>query len=158
MSSAAVLPIPRSLHVETLLLDEAGVTILAASDATGVHCPVCGEPADRVHSRYTRTLADLPWAGVAVRVRVRTRRFFCANPSCPRSIFAERLAGIAPAFAHRTDRERDAAGARPRDAGQPRHPAALDPRRPGGRAADPDRARRRRLGIPQGAARRHDPR
>jgi hypothetical protein len=40
MSSPAVLPIPRSLHVETLLLDEGGLTILASSEATDVRCPV----------------------------------------------------------------------------------------------------------------------
>ncbi len=97
MSPAAILPISRSLHVETLRLDEEGLTILAASEATGVGCPLCGEPADRVHSRYTRTLADLPWAGVAVCLRIRARRFFCDNPTCPRTIFAERLTGIAEA-------------------------------------------------------------
>src|SRR5215211_6350871 len=86
MSPAAVLPIPRPLHVETLLVDEDGLTILAAAEATDARGPVCGEPATRVHSRDTRTLADLPWAGVAVRVRVRARRFFCANAACPRRI------------------------------------------------------------------------
>src|SRR6185503_14275948 len=75
---------------------------------TDVRCPLCGESADRVHRRYARTLADLPWAGVAVRLRVRARRFFCDNPTCPRTIFTERLAGIAPACAHRTDRQRGA--------------------------------------------------
>jgi transposase len=107
----AVLPIPRSLHVETLLLDQEGLTILAASEATDVRCPLCGDPTDRVHSRYVRTLADLPWAKLAVRLRVRVRKFFCANDACPRRIFAERLDGIAPAFAHRTDRQRDALAA-----------------------------------------------
>ncbi len=106
MSSTAVLPLPRSLHVEALLLADDGLTILASSAATDVRCPVCGEPADRVHSRYTRTLADLPWAGRAVSLRVRVRKFFCANAACPRAIFAERLAGIAQASAHRTDRQR----------------------------------------------------
>jgi transposase len=108
MHPTARLPIPRSLHVETLLLDEEGLTILAASEATEVRCPVCGDPADRVHSRYTRTLADLPWAGVAVSLHLHVRKFFCDNDACPRIIFTERLAGIAPAFAHRTDRQRAA--------------------------------------------------
>ena len=102
------LPIPPSLHVEALLLGTDGLTILTAAEDETARCPLCGEPADRVHSRYVRTLADLPWADVAVRIRVHARRFFCDTTTCPRRIFAERLAGIAPAFAHRTDRQRAA--------------------------------------------------
>jgi transposase len=108
MDPAASFLVPPSLHVQALLLGDDGVTIRAVSEATGVRCPVCGEPAERVHSRYERTLADLPWARFAVRLHVRVRRFFCDNPTCPRQIFAERLAGIAEAFAHRTARQRDA--------------------------------------------------
>jgi transposase len=107
MVVAASLLIPPSLHVQALLLGEDGVTIRAVSDATDVRCPRCSELAERVHSRYTRTLADLPWAQFAIRWELRVRRFFCDNPVCPRTIFAERLAGIAPTFAHRTDRQRD---------------------------------------------------
>jgi transposase len=83
------------------------VTIRAVPDDTDVRCPVCGEPSDRVHSRYERTLADLPWARFAVCFHLQVRRFFCENPTCPRTIFAERLTGIAPACAHRTDRQRE---------------------------------------------------
>jgi transposase len=93
------------LHVATLLLDEEGLTILASSEAAAAPCPLCGERSDRVHSRYVRTLADLPWAKLAVRLRVQVRKFFCANAACPRRIFAERLAGIAQAHARRTDRQ-----------------------------------------------------
>jgi transposase len=106
MATDASFLIPPSLHVAALLLGEDGVTIRAISEATDVRCPLCGEPSDRVHSRYTRTLADLPWARFAVRLHVEVRRFVCANPTCPRQIFAERLVGIAEAFAHRTDRQR----------------------------------------------------
>src|SRR4051794_36754320 len=107
MATEASFLIPPSLHVAALLLGDDGVTIRAVSEAVGVRCPVCGEPTDRVHSRYERTLGDLPWARFAVRLQVLVRRFVCANPACPRQVFAERLAGIAPAFAHRTDRQRD---------------------------------------------------
>jgi transposase len=106
MVPAASLPIPPSLRVEALLFGDDGVTIRAVSVATDVRCPVCGDPTDRGHSRYARTLADLPWAGFAVRLRVQVRRFFCANPACPRTVFAERLDGIAAAHARRTDRQR----------------------------------------------------
>ena len=101
MATDASFLIPPSLHVAALLLGDDGVTIRAVSEAEDVRCPICGERSERIHSRYTRTLGDLPWARFAVRLRVEVRRFFCANPTCPRQIFAERLAGIAPACAHR---------------------------------------------------------
>jgi transposase len=107
MATEASFLIPSSLHVTALLLGDDGVTIHALSEATEVHCPICGEPTERVHSRYTRTLADLPWARFAVHLHVEVRRFVCANPTCPRQMFAERLPGIAPACAHRTDGQRD---------------------------------------------------
>jgi transposase len=104
----AVLPIPRSLHVETLFLAEDGLTILASPAAADAPCPCCGQRADRIHSRYTRTLADLPWATLLVHLRVRARKFFCDNAACPRQIFAERLADVACASARRTDRQQTA--------------------------------------------------
>jgi transposase len=57
-----------------------------------------------VHSRYTRTLADLPWQGVPVRVRLRVRRFFCDTLACSRRIFTERLPGIVAPYGRRTER------------------------------------------------------
>ena len=43
-------------------VDEAGtvMVITVRSPAAGVDCPDCGGQSHRVHSRYTRTLADLP--------------------------------------------------------------------------------------------------
>ena len=140
MVPAASLPIPPSLHVEALVLGETGLTILASSEATDAPCPRCGRRSDRVHSRYGRTLADLPWAKLAVRLRVRVRKFFCDNDACPRTIFAERLVGVAQAHARRTDRQREAltatafagggeagaAGGETRAGRQSRHPAPPD--------------------------------
>jgi transposase len=62
----------------------------------------------RVHGHYPRTLADLPLGGVPVRLRVQVRKFFCDEPSCERRIFAERLGGVARAYARGTDRRREA--------------------------------------------------
>ena len=108
MFPAGCLAIPPSLHVEALLLEDDGVTIMASSEVSDTRCPVCGHPAHRVHGRYIRTLADLPWAGVPVRLRLAVRKFFCDNGACPRRVFAERLDGVAQAHARRTDRQRDA--------------------------------------------------
>ena len=100
--------IPPSLHGDALLVGDDGLTIRVVAEETDVHCPVCGGPAARVHRRATRTLADLPWAGVTVRLQVRIRKVFGENPACPRRIFRERRAGIAAVAARRTDRQRAA--------------------------------------------------
>ncbi len=84
------------------------VTLEGTSTQPEGWCPLCSEPASRVHSRYERTLQDLPWSGKRVRLSLHVRRFFCANPCCPRQIFAERLPALTEAQARRTSRLRDA--------------------------------------------------
>src|SRR5207244_556605 len=66
--------------------------------------PECGHPARRVHSHYERTVADLPWQGLAVHLRLRSRRFFCDQAACERAIFTERLPGLVPTYGRQTTR------------------------------------------------------
>jgi transposase len=65
-------------------------------------CPSCSWQSDKAHSRYERHLADLPWEGVAVKLILSVRKFFCLNPDCRRRIFCERLPGLAAPYAHKT--------------------------------------------------------
>jgi transposase len=67
-------------------------------------CPLCRRRASRVHSRYERTLADLPWGEHAILLRLRVRRLFCDNARCERRIFVERLPGIAAPWSRKTAR------------------------------------------------------
>ena len=99
---------PDATHVrlETWSLEPAQSTItinLRARQATA-RCPLCGRRSKRVHSRYQRTLADLPWGEYAVTVRLGVRRLFCDNTRCERRLFAERLPGIAAPRARKTTR------------------------------------------------------
>ena len=71
-------------------------------------CPHCCRVSRRVHSRYQRTLADLPCGGETISVRVLVRRFFCANPLCQRRTFAEPLLDFAVRYARRSERLRQA--------------------------------------------------
>jgi hypothetical protein len=57
----------------------------------------------RRHSWYTRRAVDLPWRGATVLLRVRSRRWFCDEPGCPRRIFAERFSGLLGCGARRTN-------------------------------------------------------
>ncbi len=67
-------------------------------------CPLCGTASTRVHSYYTRTVADLPWASSAVQVWLRVRKFFCLVLACPRRIFTERLPQIVASYGRVTTR------------------------------------------------------
>ena len=75
-----------------------------ASTTAGASCPRCGSVSDRVHSRYLRTVADLPAHDRPVALRLVVRRFRCTTPACPRTIFCERLPGLASPHARTTDR------------------------------------------------------
>src|SRR5262249_60324423 len=67
------------------------LTLRVTSTQALVHGPICRFPTRRVHSRYVRTVADLPWASWRVVLHLQVRKFFCANGRCPRRIFTERL-------------------------------------------------------------------
>jgi transposase len=74
------------------------------STQQGVPCPVCAVFTPRVHSRYTRTLADLPWGTARVQWQLRVRKFVCTNAQCSRRIFTERLPGVVAPWARQTRR------------------------------------------------------
>ncbi len=99
--------LPRGLRIESLSIEPGRVSISVSSGAEGCFCPVCGRHSSRAHSRYSRTVSDLPWHGISVEFRVRARRFFCDGPSCERRIFCERLPDIA-ARARKTGRLEEA--------------------------------------------------
>jgi transposase len=103
------------MEIQPFLTDPAGVlcdvvrfgseivTLKLTAIKSAVLCPGCGQPSHRIHSRYTRTLADLPWMGTPVRLQLQVRRFFCDTSTCSRTIFAERLSQAA-AHARKTSR------------------------------------------------------
>ena len=103
--SKRLLPlVPGDLVVDQVQPDPDCLTIITHPRNALASCPACGRASARLHSHYTRTLADLPWQGRRVRITVRTRRWRCAADDCPRRIFTERLTDIALPRARRTGR------------------------------------------------------
>ena len=103
--SKRLLPlIPAGLMVDQVLPTPDQIDIVTSPRQTSASCPDCAAVSRRVHSRYVRTLSDLPWQGRPVALQVQARRFRCLNPACSRQTFAERLSGTAPAAARRTGR------------------------------------------------------
>jgi transposase len=104
MPNHTILPEPKTLNLICIADDAEAITLTASSTASEARCPLCAKPSARVHSRYIRTLSDLPWQGIPVTLRLRVRRFFCGEPLCKRIIFTERLPGVVAHYARRTSR------------------------------------------------------
>jgi len=92
MKAETLFSLPKGLEVTSIEMTDDELTICAVSTQQSACCPLCSSPATRVHSHYTRTIADLPCAGHHVRLLVRVRKFFCEVSTCVRKIFAERMA------------------------------------------------------------------
>ena len=45
-------------------------------------CPCCGKKSNNVHSRYFRTIKDLPIQENKVILKIKAKVFFCKNPKC----------------------------------------------------------------------------
>lgn len=108
MRLAALVPHFAGLRVRHVAIAADRLTFAVEATRRTAPCPLCHRTATRIHSRYVRTLADLPWAGRSVRLRLDVRRFRCRTRACARRIFAERFPGLGPAFARRTDVQRGA--------------------------------------------------
>jgi transposase len=101
-----LLPDASQLHLDAWHMDDTTtqLTLQVTSTQALVHCPVCRFPTRRVHSRYVRTVADLPWGPWHVVLYLQVRKFFCVNGRCPRRIFTERLLPLVAPWARRTRR------------------------------------------------------
>jgi transposase len=104
LSLPALLPESAPVALQDILIAGETITLVVQTIGSTKPCPDCGESSARVHSRYTRTLADLPWQGRAVRIELKARRFFCPATACPRQTFAERLPEFAAVSARTTTR------------------------------------------------------
>lgn len=91
------------LQLQTVQVAAEALQLTVTSIQPTADCPICGQASERIHSQYGRRVADLPCAGRAVSWRVQARRFFCDNPACAKTTFAERLADVA-VWARRTNR------------------------------------------------------
>src|SRR5215211_5889498 len=101
-----LLPLGTSLRVNDLAVDAEAqaVTVELEAIAPSCLCPSCQQPAERIHSHYRRTVADLPWASLIVSLYLHVRKFFCDNVACPRKVFTERLPYLVAPWARRTVR------------------------------------------------------
>ncbi|MBA3948309.1 MAG: ISL3 family transposase [Herpetosiphonaceae bacterium] len=99
------------LQLQSIELADTTITIGASSRQAQPACPACQSVSGRVHSTYTRTVADLPWSTRRLVLHLEVRRLFCDSPLCAKRTFAERFGAMLPPYARRTARLTDALSA-----------------------------------------------
>jgi hypothetical protein len=102
MVSSPFLSLPKNVVIDQIRVLYRCVTICIRSTAPSGACPLCSQPATRVHSRYCRTVAELPSGGKQVVLSLVVRKFFCQTRECPRRIFAERFPEVVRPWARMT--------------------------------------------------------
>jgi transposase len=78
--------------------------IMEAHGQNSAACPGCQSISRSRHSRYWRSLKDLPVQGTQVTLRLRLGRWRCRNDGCQRRIFTERLSKVCAPYAQQTKR------------------------------------------------------
>ena len=63
------------------------VTLSVSSTQILAQCPLCFTSAQRIRSRYERTLADIPCVSFSLTLALQVCKFFCENSACVRRIF-----------------------------------------------------------------------
>jgi transposase len=94
MERSPFLPFPEGMVLGQSELTETQLTVEVISIQPGACCPGCGNSSSAVHWKSQRTVQDVPCGGRKVVLRLKVRKFFCRAPSCPRKVFAERLAEL----------------------------------------------------------------
>ena len=96
---------PAGLVVDRHEIGTAGIVVHVHGASPTSACPACGLASSSVHSRYGRTLGDLPAHGRRLGIRLAARRFRCRNAACERRVFTERFApDLIESRARRTSR------------------------------------------------------
>ncbi len=104
MEMPQLLPLSEGLELSHLERGEEQLRLHVTSTTRICPCPLCGQPATRMHSRYSRVVKDLPCAGQQVQLILHVRKFFCDTADCVRKIFAERLSQLVAPWAQMTTR------------------------------------------------------
>ena len=108
MDASTLLPDPTATRPIKIIPGHSSLTLVVRATRVQAECPRCHRPPSRLHSYYTRTVADLPWHGVAVKLELRTRRLLCQNSLCPKRVFCDRLPRVVAHYGRKTVRMEDA--------------------------------------------------
>lgn len=108
MNVTTLLADPAAISLSCFVSELNSITVVVRSVQPKPCCPRCGQPSSSLHSHYTRTVADLPWHGVAIKLQLHTRKFRCHDEFCTQKVFCERLPKVVAAYGRKTVRLNEA--------------------------------------------------
>ncbi len=106
VSADRLLPKSAALTLKSVQSSESG-WLLEARGPARARCPACRRVSFSRHSRYWRTLKDLPAHGANVTLKVQVNRWRCRNESCAVRFFTAPLGGVVGRYARETNRAGD---------------------------------------------------
>jgi transposase len=106
IDGSCFLSLSDDLRIDQLTPTATALLVQVVSTQGGSYCPLCGQPSQRIHSRYERIVADVPCGAQPVSLHLAVRRFFCRTASCPRQIFTERVPAVVQPWSRMTKRLR----------------------------------------------------
>lgn len=106
LSVGQLLPKSPLLTLDNVQWSESG-WVLDAHGPGRALCPGCQKISPSRHSRYWRTLKDLPAHGGKVTLKLQVNRWRCRNRRCAVRFFTGPLGGVVEAYARETNRARD---------------------------------------------------
>jgi transposase len=100
---ASLFPHLEPLHIDALHPVGEIVHLELRYRSRAASCPSCHRRSRRIHSGYTRRIADLPVAGRPVVLHLGVRRFRCGNRRCACQTFTEQIPSLVAPYARRTE-------------------------------------------------------
>lgn len=104
MNITTLLADPAVINLDLLVSESNSITLIMRTVQRHPCCPKCGHTSTSIHSYYQRTVADLPWHGVTIKLQLNTRKLRCQNALCSQKVFCERLPKVVAAYARKTVR------------------------------------------------------
>ena len=104
MERTPLLPLPEGMLIEQIQETETSVVVAVIATYPTSCCPLCSQLSASVHSRYRRTVVDVPCGGRQGQLCLIVRKFFCRNALCERKVFTERLPQLVEPWARMTIR------------------------------------------------------
>ena len=104
MEISSFLALPSTFTVDRVERSTQGLVVSLHATTSTVSCPKCGTAGSRVHSRYSRTVADITCVGQRLILKLLVRKWVCPLDSCPQRIFAEPFPGLVCRYARMTER------------------------------------------------------